>query len=163
MAIKKDKKVDIMSRVRDIFDKNVSTVFVNFHGLSVGETTTLRSNLRGQSVGFTVAKKTLIKRALDELTVEGNIPELLGEVAIAYGEDSIAPAREVYEFQKTHKNNVAILGGIFEGKYKDKEEMTEIASIPSMQVLRGMFVNVINSPIQGLAVALNEIAKSKEA
>ncbi len=163
MAIKKDKKVEILNKVKDIFSKDGSTVFVNFHGLSVGDTTELRSNLRGQNVGFTVAKKTLIKRALNDLKVEGDRPELSGEVAVAYGEDIIAPAREVYEFQKTHKNKVAILGGIFEGEYKDKEEMTTIASIPGMQILRGMFVNVINSPIQGLAVALNEIAKSKEA
>ncbi len=54
-----------------------------------------------------------------------------------------------------------ILGGVFDGVYKSKEEMTEIASIPSLQTLRGMFVNVINSPIQGLAVSLNQIAEKK--
>jgi len=162
MAIKKDKKVEILEKVKGIFNGKGSTVFVNFHGLSVGDTTELRRNLRGQDIGFTVAKKTLIRRALDDVKVEGEIPSLDGEIAVAYGEDAVAPAREVYEFQKTHKDQIAILGGIFEGEYKDKEEMTEIASIPSIQVLRGMFVNVINSPIQGLAVALGEIAKSKE-
>lgn len=39
--------------------------------------------------------------------------------------------------------------------------MTEIATIPSMQVLRGQFVNLINSPIQRFVVALNQIAESK--
>ena len=39
--------------------------------------------------------------------------------------------------------------------------MIEIASIPSLHVLRGMFVNAINSPIQGLVVALNGIADKK--
>jgi len=41
-------------------------------------------------------------------------------------------------------------------------KMQEIATIPSLQVLRGMFVNVINSPIQGLAIALNAIAQKKQ-
>ncbi len=162
MAIKKDKKVEILNKVKSIFDKDGSTVFVNFHGLSVGDTTELRRGLRDQDVGFTVAKKTLIKRALEGVKVEGEIPSLDGEVAVAYGEDVVAPARGVYEFQKTHKDQISILGGIFEDQYKNKEEMMEIASIPGMQILRGMFVNVINSPIQGLAVALSEIAKSKE-
>ena len=42
-----------------------------------------------------------------------------------------------------------------------KEEMTVIASIPPVQTLYGMFVNVINSPIQGLVVALDQIGKKK--
>jgi len=163
MAIKKDQKVEILNKVKGIFDKAGSTVFVNFHGLSVSDTTELRRNLRGQDIGFTVAKKTLIKRALADVKVEGSAPSLDGEVAVAYGEDATAPAREIYEFQKTHKNQIAILGGIFEGGYKDKEEMTTIASIPSMQILRGQFVNIINSPIQGFVMALNEITKLKEA
>jgi len=31
------------------------------------------------------------------------------------------------------------------------------------KLLRGMFVNVINSPIQGMAIALSKIAEKKEA
>ena len=45
----------------------------------------------------------------------------------------------------------------------DKEQMTEIAQIPDMQTLRAQFVNVINSPIQGLAIALNALAEKKDA
>jgi len=127
----------------------------------VRDTSNLRKKLRDASVSYFVAKKTLTKRALSEEKIEGEIPELEGELAIAYGEDLIAPAREVYEFQKSHKDHVSILGGIFEKSYKNKEEMLEIASIPAPQVLRGMFVNVINSPIQGLAVALNAIAEKR--
>ena len=49
------------------------------------------------------------------------------------------------------------------GVFKDQAEMTEIASIPPLPVLRGMFVNVINSPIQGLVLGLNAIAEKKSA
>ena len=41
--------------------------------------------------------------------------------------------------------------------------MISIASIPTLQVLYGQFVNLINSPIQGFAMVLSEIAKQKEA
>ena len=43
----------------------------------------------------------------------------------------------------------------------NQNEMIEIASIPPLQVLRGMFVNVINSPIQGFVIALDAIASKK--
>ena len=60
--------------------------------------------------------------------------------------------------RKKLDGKVSIIGGIFDGEYKSQAEMLSIASIPSLQVLRGMFVNVINSPIQRFAIALNAIA-----
>ena len=55
------------------------------------------------------------------------------------------------------------MGGVFEGVFADAEKMTAIATIPPLPVLRGMFVNVINSPIQGLVIALNKISEQKAA
>lgn len=163
MPIKKAQKAEIVKELGEVIKKANSAVFVNFHGLNVAETTKLRRELRGKNIGYTVAKKTLAKRALDDAKIEGQMPELLGELGVAYGEDLIAPAREVWNFQKTHKENLEIVGGIFEGKYMDKIQMTAIATIPPMEVLYGQFVNLINSPIQRFVVALSEVAKSKEA
>ena len=120
----------------------------------------MRKALRDEGVSYFVTKKTLIGRAL-EGAYEGEAPSLEGEVALAYSEDVLMPAQKIREFEKKFTENVAILGGVFDGVYKSKEEMTEIASVPSMQVLRGMFVNVINSPIQGFAVALHAIAEKR--
>jgi ribosomal protein L10 len=107
----------------------------------------------------------LVKRVLGDLKAEGDMPELPGELAIAYGDDLLAPARETYAFQKTprDKGSISIVGGIFDGVFKTQAEMMSIATIPSLQVLRGQFVNLINSPIQRLAIVLDEIRKSKEA
>ena len=161
MAITKEKKQEIYEKVQNAVENSSSMVFVNFHGLSVSETTQLRKSLRSEAVGYTVAKKTVVKRVLQDSKTEGEIPVLDGELAVVYSEDLIAPARGINEFKKTHKKNIDILGGIFEGKFMNKEEMMEIATIPSVPVLRGMFVNVINSPIQGLVIALSKIAEQK--
>lgn len=163
MAITKEKKADILKRVDEAFGTNGSVVFVGAKKLTVAETSGLRRKLRGEGISYYVAKKTLIRRALDGKKFEGSAPELPGEVAIAWGEDLIAPAREVYDFAKTHKEQMTILGGVFEGKYMDAAEMTGIATIPSRHTLYAMFVNVINSPIQKLVVGLDQIAQKKEA
>lgn len=162
MPIKKAQKAEIVKEFGEAIKKANSAVFVNFHGLNVAETTKLRRELRGKNIGYTVAKKTLAKRALDEAKIAGQMPELTGEFGMAYGEDLLAPAREVWNFQKTHKENLDIVGGIFEGKYMDKGEITMIATIPPVEVLYGQFVNLINSPIQRFVVALDQIAKLKE-
>ena len=161
MAITKEKKKDILDSVNTAVKDSTSMVFVNFHGLNVGDTTELRKKLREEGVGYVVAKKTIIKRALETSDVDGEIPPLDGELALAYGEDMIAPARGVHEFSKGHKDNISILGGIFEGKFVDQAAMMEIATIPPVPVLRGMFVNVINSPIQSFVSVLGQIAEKK--
>jgi ribosomal protein L10 len=84
---------------------------------------------------------------------------LEGEIAVAYSADPLAAAREVYDFQVAHKGIVSIVGGVFEKGYKNQTEMLSIATIPPLQTLRGMFVNIINSPIQRFAIALDQIAK----
>jgi len=164
MAITKQKKQDVVAKLSDILGKATSVVFVHFAKLSVADTSAMRKTLKKEGVGYYVAKKTLLKRALADKGVEGSIPELGGEIAIAWSEaDVTAPARQVYEHGKKHKGAVAIVGGIFESVFADANRMTAIATIPPMQVLRGMFVNVINSPRQGFVTALDKIREQKAA
>lgn len=162
MAITKQKKEDILARLNDIKENAASIVFVGFTGLTVAESTEARNTLRGEGVSYFVAKKTLIKRAFGE-AFDGDMPTLDGEVAVAWSDDAIAPAQNIKAFAAKYKDRMNILGGVFEGMFKDQAEMTEIASIPALPVLRGMFVNVINAPIQGLVLGLNAIAEKKAA
>lgn len=165
MAITKQKKVELLASMKDRLANTKSIVFVNFKALSVADTKTLRRKLGAENVGYFVTKKTLAKRVLNDLGAKGEMPELPGELAIAYGEDLLAPARETYGFQTSprDKGSIAIMGGIFDGEYKNQSEMMAIATIPPLQTLRGMFVNIINSPIQRFAVVLNQVAESKGA
>jgi large subunit ribosomal protein L10 len=162
MAISKEQKNVIVDKVKDLVSNSKSVVFVNFHKLPVSDTTELRRELRSKDVNFTVAKKTLTKIALNASPIKGEIPVMEGEMALAYADDLLSPAREVYEFQKKFKDQISIMGGIFDGQYKNKEEMMSIATIPSQQTLYAQFVNLINSPIQGFVMAINAIAEKKE-
>jgi len=162
MAITRDKKKEVLEKVKDITGKD-SVVFVNFHGLSGDETVKMRSKLRSSDVSYYVAKKTLVKKAFAESKIDGELPQLEGELALVYADDLTAPAREIFTFQKEYEGGVSILGGVFENKYLSKAEMEEIALIPGHDVLKGMFVNVINSPIQGFVLSLKAIAEKQEA
>src|SRR5665811_878551 len=143
----KKRKEEMIQEIEGALKKSKSLVFVNFHGMNVSNETALRSELREKGVGYRVSRKTLLKIAL-EGKAEGKIPELSGEIAIAYSEDELSSPREIYNFQKTHQGIPSIIGGIFEGKFIDTIKMTELAMIPSREVLYSQFVNLINSPIQ---------------
>ncbi|MEK7175746.1 MAG: 50S ribosomal protein L10 [Patescibacteria group bacterium] len=159
----KTKKEEVLKDLEQIIKDAKSIVFVNFHGLKVANESVLRKELRSNNVIYKVCRKSLLKRALTG-KANGELPELSGEVSFAYSsdqKDEIAPARGVYNFQKTHKNALSILGGIFEGKFLNNTKMLEVAMIPSREILYAKFVNIINSPIQRLVIGLGQIAKSK--
>ena len=161
MAISREKKGEILSKLKKIFKDSASIVFVNFHALPVIESSAIRKALRNKGVGYFVAKKTLAKKALSDSGIDGNTPELQGELGIVYGADPIEGARGVYEFQKKLDKKIQIVGGVFEGRFMNQSEMLVISQIPSLKTLQAQFVNLINSPISRLVMALNEIAKSR--
>ena len=158
--LKRAKKEEIVKEFEGVAKDSKSIVFLNFHGLNVGDETVLRRELREKGVNYKVGRKTLHRRAFAG-RAEGEMPELPGEVAIAYGEDEMAPAREVYNFGKSRDGILKILGGIFEGKFVGAEKMREIATIPSREVLLSKLAFLLQSPMQRLAIAVSEVAKGK--
>jgi len=164
MAISKDKKRNIVAKLTDAFTEASSIAFVGFTKLTVADASKLRIELADAGVRFFVAKKTLIRKALETRGYTGSIPELPGEVAVAWTTtDVTAPGRGVYEFGKKLKvkETLSLLGGVFENMFIDAPQMVAIATIPPMPVLRGMFVNVVNSPIQSFVIALDQIREKK--
>lgn len=163
MAVSKQKKGEILSNLKKIMKDASSLVLVNFHGLPVSESSVVRKELRKNGVGFLVAKKSLTKKALTEAGFEGVIPELPGELGLVYSSDPIEGARGVYEFQKKLEKKIQIVGGVFENKFMSQAEMLVISQIPGLKTLQAQFVNLINSPIQGLVIGLKAIADKKQA
>ena len=162
MAITKQKKVDILEKLDESLKDAETIVFVNFHGLPVGETTLFRKKLREAGVGYYVAKKTLVKRALEAKGVKGTQPSLDGELGLAWSGDPVASAKGVYEFAKLHKEKIALLGGVYQGTYMSKEEITGLAAIPSREVLLGQFVGMLNESIAKIVRVIDMKAKVLE-
>lgn len=164
MALTKNKKQEILAGLTDTLGKTASAVFVSFVGLTVHEANELRAGLKKEGVKYAVVKKTLLKRALTEKGYAGDMPELPGEVAMAHlaeGDDLTAPARALQTFVAKFKEKLAFLGAALDGRFLSGVETAAMARIPATPVLRGMFVNVINSPIQRFAIAMSEVAKIK--
>jgi large subunit ribosomal protein L10 len=160
MAITKQKKEEIVAKLGDVVKNSSTIVFAKFTGLTVAEQSEVRKALRNAEVGYTVAKKTLMTRAIAD-KFEGAMPALEGETAIAYGSDELAPARELASFVKKFPEHLALMGGVFGGKFVSREEIVSIAAIPGAETLRAMFAQVINSPRSRFAIVLNQVAGKK--
>ena len=161
MALPRAKKAELIASYTDALKGAKSAVYVKFKGLSVADTSALRSQLFTEKTRYTVVKKTLWNRAREAVGIKGDAPEVGEELAVVYGEDLLTPARVSYEFGKAHKDSFAILGGIFDGFYKNKAEMLSIATIPPREVLLSQLAYLLKSPMQRLAIGINAVATKK--
>jgi len=93
MSITLSEKKELVANLEKLIDDSKSVVFVKFDGLKVADSNELRRSLQKEDVGYIVSKKTLLKRALDSQKYEGELPELPGQVALAYSEDLLSAPR----------------------------------------------------------------------
>ncbi len=163
MAKTREQKSAHLNELQGVAKNSQSVVFVSFDKLPVKDETALRYTLTKNNVNYKVAKKSLLKKAFAESGVEGVMPEIKGMVAVAYGSDLIAPAREVYGFQKELAEKLQIVGGVFEGKFMTQAEMMSIATIPSTPVLYAQLLSMFNAPIQSFVSVLHQYAEKKQA
>lgn len=163
MAISKEKKKSISEKLSEKIKGAKSLVFVRFHKLNVSDSSAMRRDLKSDGVGYMVAKKTLIKRALESAGIKGDMPELEGELAIAYGDDPLLPAKGVYSFQKKTSEAVKILGGVVDEEYVDITKMVALATVPSREILYGQVAFMAKWPVKSFVVALSQIAEVKNS
>lgn len=161
MALKKAKKVELIDSYADHLKNAQSAVYVSFKGMGVAKQEELRKKLFAEKMNYTVVKKSLWNIAAKAANITGESPAVTAEMAVLWGSDLLAPARIVYEFSRVNKKAVAILGGIFEGQYKDANEMMAIATIPPREVLLSQLAYLLKSPMQRLAIGIDAVAQKK--
>ena len=136
-----------------------SVVLVDYRGLTVEQDTELRKKLREAGVSYKVYKNTMMNFAFKGTEFEGLAPYLNGPSAMAYSsEDATAPARVLAEFAKK-ASKLEIKAGVVEGKAYNYDELSEIAKIPSREILLGRLFGSWQSPVSSFARILKQIAE----
>lgn len=152
-----------VAEIKEKLEKSQSVILASYQGLTVEEDTQLRKSLREAGVEYRVYKNSLVTLAAKELGLDGIEEYLEGPVSIAFGyEDATSPARVLNDFAKTHKK-LELKAGIVEGQIFDQAKVTQLASIPSKEVLIAKLLGSIKAPLSNLAYLLNAIKEKKEA
>jgi large subunit ribosomal protein L10 len=154
MAKTKEQKTKLLEGLDDKIQRMKSAVIIDYKGLKVKDTETLRNNLREKGVEFNVSKNTITKIALKKNGIEFDESVFKKPVAIAFAmEDEVTPAREITLFAKTNEA-LEILGGILEKKYIDEAMVRRLAALPSREQLLGQVVGTIAAPLSGMVNVL---------
>ncbi len=151
-----------VQEIQDKIQRASSVVVFDYRGLTVDEVTQLRNNMRKAGVEYIVLKNHIVGRACDAAGIDASIHDMLhGPSAFAFGyEDAVTPAKLLKEFVKKAKK-CEIKGGIVEGTVTNAKDLDAIADLPSREVLIARLLGSMMSPISGLAIVLDQIAKKQ--
>ena len=149
-----------VEEIREKMNKAKSVVVFDYRGLTVEEDTKLRSSMRKAGVEYAVLKNAMVERAAKLNGVDDAFQAFLaGPSAFAFGyEDAVAGAKILKNVIKDTKK-CEFKGGIIDGVVSSAEAMDTLAELPSREVLISRLLGSMMSPISGIAIVLDQIAK----
>ncbi len=153
----KAKKRESVEELKKIYQESSSVIVTHYHGLTVSQITSLRRALRSNGAYLKVVKNTLANIAAENTGVAHDVNIYAGPTAIAYSVDSVAAAKCVVEFAKTN-DNLKIVGGMVNNKVVDVSTIKHLATLPSLDELRGGIVGLLQAPATKLVRVLREPA-----
>ena len=158
-----EQKKAVVAELSDRLKNSVAGVIVNYKGITVAEDTKLRKELREAGVKYTVVKNTLLKRACEEVGLDGLTPGLEDTTAIATSaEDYVAAARILCGFAEKNKK-FEVKSGYLDGEVIDMDKIIGLSKLPSREVLLANVLGAFQAPIASFARAVQAIVDKQEA
>lgn len=163
MASKKilEAKAAVVSEISDKIKTSESVIIFSYQGLTVAEFTELRRNLKDANGEVKIYKNTLVKRALNDLSINIEDSFLEGPNAIVFGESLLEPIKVLSKFAKEHEK-ATIRVGIISGNVASLETINEYASIPSREGLLTQLAGGMIQYVRDLSIALNLYSEQLE-
>ena len=150
----RSQKAESVAQLNAVFNEVGVVVVTRNLGLSVDQSTELRSKMREAGASYKVAKNRLAKLALKDTQYEGMEDFLSGPTALAWSQDPVAAAKAAVDFAKSH-DKLEIVGGSMGGQVLDEAGVKALASMPSLDELRAKLVGLVNAPATKIAQVVN--------
>lgn len=158
MLTRKEKEEQV-AELKDKFDRATSVFVADYRGITVAKLESLRKGLRKVAAAqgeFQVAKNSVLKRASEGGPIEGLKGHFKGttSVAISFG-DPAALAKTLVDYAKDNEQ-FQIRSAILDGEVLDAAGISRLATLPSLDALRGKLIGLLQAPASQLARLLNE-------
>ncbi len=142
----KQEKKETIDELHEKFARAKTAVITGYTGINVEQITELRSKLRKSQVEYRVVKNTLARRAVQGTGLEPLKDYFVGPVGIALGfDDVVAPAKVLFEFNKTQEK-LQLKVGVLDGKLLQQADIKALATLPSLNSLRGKIIGLLQAP-----------------
>ena len=141
----RNEKTDLVNNLHDTFDNAASVVIVHCIGLTVEESTNLRTKMRNEKCNFKVTKNRIARIALKDTKYQHMDSMFKGPTAIGSSSDPVMAAKILVDYAKENEKLV-IIGGGLEDKALSKIDVEALAKLPSLNDLRGKLVGLLQAP-----------------
>jgi large subunit ribosomal protein L10 len=146
-------KQESIEALKGVFAESGTVVVTHYMGLTVAEMTDLRGRLRQEGATLQVVKNTLAIKALGGSVGESGDALFTGPVAIAFAPDAVSAAKVATQYAKEN-DKFTVIGGLMGEQVLDKGAVTALASLPSLDQLRGKIIGLIQAPATKIAGVL---------
>ena len=146
-------KQEAIETLKGVFDSAGAVVVTHYMGLTVAEMTDLRGKLREQGAQLKVVKNTLVQKALDGSVGEAGDALFKGPVAIAYGPDPVSAAKVATQYAKDNEK-FSVVGGLRGQEVLEVKAVSALATLPSLDQLRGKIIGLLQAPATKIAGVL---------
>ncbi|HTQ15647.1 MAG TPA: 50S ribosomal protein L10 [Rhizomicrobium sp.] len=146
----KTEKADVVKALNGVFADAGSVVVAHYSGMTVAEMGELRSRMRKAGASFQVAKNRLALRALDGTPAKGIAHLFKGPTGIAVSKDPVAASKVAVAYAKEN-DKLVILGGTVGTTALDANGVKALATLPSLDELRGRIVGLLKAPATKIA------------
>jgi large subunit ribosomal protein L10 len=153
IAVDRAQKQKVVESLQQDLVGTTCVVVTHQSGLTVAEVTQLRRQVRGAGASFRVTKNRLARRALAGTDFEQLAPLFTGPTAIAFSRDPVAAAKVVVEYANRNEK-LTIIGGGLAAQHMDAAAVRELASLPSLDELRGRLIGLLQAPAAQMARVL---------
>ena len=169
----RQQKESLIATLKDDFANAQASFLVGYKGLSVAQMQTLRREIRAKGGKLRIAKNRLVKRAVGEVdgacALESYLKDQLGVVFAA--DEFTEVAKVLSNFSKDNPA-LSLVVGCLESELIDKAKISQLATLPSKEVLLSQvcgtlqaptvkFVNLLNVMILRLLWTLKQVGDKK--
>ena len=149
----RSQKQEVVASLQQALSDTACFVITHQSGLTVAEVTDLRRQMRAAGASFKVTKNRLARLALAGTKFEQLSPMFTGPTAIAYSRDPVAAAKVAVEFANKNEK-LTIVGGALNQQQLDAAGVKALATMPSLDELRGRLIGMLQTPATRIAAVL---------
>lgn len=154
MAIKKERKDELVEQYRELLQNSSAIFLTQYGGMSVKDLEALRLKISDAQGQINVTKNTLLRVAMEQSDITPPTELLAGQVATSFALGEAPTLAKVLVEQVKANDKLKIIGGMLGDRPLTKAEVESLATLPTLDQLRAQIIGLISAPAQGIVSAV---------
>ncbi|MEK7682628.1 MAG: 50S ribosomal protein L10 [Chloroflexota bacterium] len=160
MAVTRKRKQALVAQYQDLAKKSKAVILTSYSGLTVKQLEGLRNQIRELGGEFHIVKNTLVDLAFKGLKLPLPEGSMQGTTAIGFALEDVQPVAKAIVDLTRASEGMRVKGGLIEGKLYDAAQITLLADLPPLPVVRARLLGLLTTPASQAARVLAAVLRN---